>query len=359
MSVTIRSPREPRLAVPARARRPLHPAGAVPALGIETAAQFAREAVREAVARHVDGTLGAIVGEHMDRDGKQVRIELALRCASLMRVPLRNAVPLAAAAELLHNATLVHDDLQDGDRVRRGAPTVWVRHGMAQAINAGDVLLMLPFLVLAESPDAAARNGLTAMVAARAAATACGQSEELSLLPTRRLAWRDYADAARGKTGQIFAIPFEGAALLAGLGRQEARQVGELASWLGLAYQVADDVLDLYGDKGRERVGNDLREGKVSAVCAVHLEREPGDHDALVALLELDRDRTSDDKVRAWSHHFIASGSAAEALDRARTALAWLESAPLPETAEPLRGLMCGLRERFLRPAEQALEALR
>ncbi len=93
----------------------------------------------------------------------------------------------------------------------------------------------------------------------------------------------------------------------------------------------------------------------MSAVCAAHLEREPADREPLLALLALDRMHTSDDEVQAWSRHFVASGSAADALERGRRALVLLETAPLPEAAEPLRSLMLDLRERFLRPAEQAL----
>lgn len=336
--------RNQRASVPARSRRRLH----IAPWSLEEATERAVEEVSAVTARHVHGTLGAIVREHLATGGKRTRILLALRCAQAVDVPLRDAVPLAVAAELLHNATLIHDDLQDGDAVRRGEPTVWARHGVAQAINAGDVLLMLPFLAIADSVDGAARASLTAMVARRAAATACGQSEELSLLADGRVDWASYSGAARGKTGQIFAIPFEGAALLAGALPADAVAVGDLATWLGLAYQTADDLLDLYGDKGRGEAGNDLREGKVSAVIATHLERKPDDHAALLELLRLPREETSTAAVASWSRRFFESGAAAEALARAHSESARIDATPLPESLRPLRAVMSHLRADVL-----------
>ena len=84
----------------------------------------------------------AIAGEHLSTGGKRLRARLAMETGVRLGAEGKEMVPWAAACELLHNATLVHDDLQDGDRVRRGHPTMWVKHGAAQAINAGDLMLM-------------------------------------------------------------------------------------------------------------------------------------------------------------------------------------------------------------------------
>ncbi len=346
--------------VPRRARgaRPLRPiASPKPPLDREAAMAAALARVDAVVREGISEPLRAMVQEHLAAGGKRVRVALALECAAAVGVPLRKAVPIAAASELLHNATLIHDDLQDGDLLRRGAPTLWARHGAAQAINAGDVLLMLPIVALAEAGVGATRATQMATLARRAAATASGQADELALLPDGRLGWADYQGAAIGKTGQILAIPFEAAASLAGLGASAARAVGDLAASLGLVYQVADDVLDLYGVRGRDRVGNDLREGKVSAVVACHLELRPADRPALLALLRTSRDATPDDAVGLWTARMAASGAHGLALGRARDATAHLATAPLPAEVAGLRSLWLGLRERFLAPAEAVLRA--
>ncbi|MCA9571733.1 MAG: polyprenyl synthetase family protein, partial [Myxococcales bacterium] len=83
--------------------------------------------------------LGVIAREHLATGGKRLRARLALATMQALGGDRREAVPWAAAAEMLHNATLVHDDLQDGDAVRRGHPAVWARHGANQAINVGDL----------------------------------------------------------------------------------------------------------------------------------------------------------------------------------------------------------------------------
>ena len=90
----------------------------------------------------------AIAGEHLSTGGKRLRARLAMETGVRLGAEGKEILPWAAACELLHNATLVHDDLQDGDRVRRGQPTMWVKHGPAQAINAGDLMWVAPYLAL-------------------------------------------------------------------------------------------------------------------------------------------------------------------------------------------------------------------
>ena len=165
------------------------------------------------------------------------------------------------------------------------------------------------------------------------------------MLDDGALDWASYEAAAVGKTGQILAIPFEAAAVLAGLDVDSARLVGDQAARLGLAYQVADDVLDLYGDKGRDAVGNDLREGKVSALVALHLERWPHDRDALVAVLRAQRDAVDDATVADWAERFRESGAHEAAMAVARSACATLQ---LSSSARALQPLMHALAGRFV-----------
>ena len=79
---------------------------------------------------------GVMVQEHLATGGKRIRARLAMCATAALGGDRGDAIGWAAAVELLHNATLIHDDIQDGDRMRRGEPTTWVRHGAAQAINA-------------------------------------------------------------------------------------------------------------------------------------------------------------------------------------------------------------------------------
>ena len=103
------------------------------------------EGIRSLIQQHADDFCGNMLQEHIDTGGKRLRATLTLQMAELFQIDHNNALQWALAVELLHNATLIHDDIQDGDRTRRNRPTTWTIHGVPQAINAGDLGLMLPY----------------------------------------------------------------------------------------------------------------------------------------------------------------------------------------------------------------------
>lgn len=246
--------------------------------------------------------LGTLLWDHVSSGGKRLRARLALSTADALGASRAAAVGWAAACELLHNASLLHDDVQDGDRRRRGRETMWVRHGAAQAINAGDLGLMLPTLALEHVPgDDALRWRLARTLSWRAQQVVRGQALELDMQARDLLDWDSYLAAAEGKTAALFSLPVEGTALLSGLEPSRARALGESFGAIGLLFQLQDDVLDLFGDKGRGEVGSDLREGKISALVVEHLRLHPHDTPWLVELLRLPRDRTPE----AWVHEAI------------------------------------------------------
>lgn len=253
--------------------------------------------------------VGSMTVEHLLTGGKRLRARLALAASFALGVSRENAIAWASAVELLHNATLVHDDIQDGDRVRRGEPTTWAKHGIAQAINCGDLLLMLPFLAVQEVHDFEARAKLSALIAEYAARIVRGQAEEMSLLEAGRLDETSYFHAAAGKTGGLFALPIVGAAVMAGVREEDASELGQALEKLGVLFQIQDDVLDLFGDKGRGMMGADIYEGKVSAliVAAVHL--HPALRTELLELLRRPRELKSRVDVDWARDTFVKSGA--------------------------------------------------
>lgn len=264
--------------------------------------------------------LGDIATAHLSTGGKRMRARLALAATEALGAERRRAVPWAAAVELVHNASLIHDDLEDGDEKRRGRPTVWVRHGAAQAINAGDLLLALPYraAVRTEAADAV-RWRLCESLAHAVERMARGQSAELEMLErlsrTARLE-REYLQCARDKTGALFAATVEGAALLAGRSPADASELSEALLPFGVLFQLQDDVLDLFGDKGRGRRGNDLREGKVSALVVEHLRLHPDERSWLCGLLSAPRACTSDEAVDEAIARFEHGGALERCLGR-------------------------------------------
>lgn len=301
---------------------------AAPALPLSRASQESwlrsdagMDALEALMSQLVTGTrlerLGAMAQEHLGAGGKRIRARLALAAAEALGVEREAALGWAAAVELLHNATLLHDDVQDGDRTRRGRPTAWVRHGVPQAINAGDLMLMLPFLAVGRAQtDDDIRWHLCAALARRATDTVRGQAEELELLERGRLDQESFDRAVAGKTGALIALAVEGAALLAGRSPDEARSLGDCFMPLGTLFQLQDDVVDLFGDKGRGRAGSDLEEGKVSALVVAHVALHPRDRAWLVSVLRASREETTPAMVAHTIERFAIGGALRRVLDR-------------------------------------------
>ncbi len=257
------------------------------------------EAVMAELARNDAPDLAAtIVLDHLQSGGKRLRARLALAATQAFGKPRSDAYGWAAACEMLHNATLIHDDLQDGDRVRRGHPTTWVTFGSAQAINAGDLLFVLPTLAIGRCPaDQATKWRLCVILARQAAQVIRGQIDELEMTTRADATWPAYDRAIIGKTSALFELPVEGAAVIAGMSDAEAAKVTKPFRALGKLFQMQDDVLDLFGDKGRDARGSDIKEGKVSALVVEHITRHPQDRDWLIGFLKTPRDQTSQANV--------------------------------------------------------------
>jgi geranylgeranyl diphosphate synthase, type I len=261
--------------------------------------------------------LGEIGVEHLATGGKRLRARLCLAAMEAMGAPRSLGTGWAAACELLHNATLIHDDVQDGDRTRRGHPTVWARHGVAQAINAGDLMLMIPFLAVDRvDVEPGMRWHLGRMLAECAALVARGQATEISVEPSQSLGWAEYRTIVARKTGALFQLPVQGAALLAGRSPAMAQAIALEFQRLGVLFQLQDDVLDLYGDKGREAPGSDLCEGKVTALVIEYLQRVPTDGVWLAGLLAAPRGETDAAQVREAIHRFYLHGALDAVLER-------------------------------------------
>lgn len=199
--------------------------------------------------------------------GKRLRGLLPVALVAAAGGPQAAAVALGAAVELVHNGTLAHDDVQDGDRLRRGHPTLWTQVGQAQAINAGDAMLVAPVANLLAEPTLSAelRAGLALLLADAIVETIRGQVADLRLRDLAAPSLDDLMAVHLAKTGPLFGVCLSGAALLLGGAAPELAACCEAARHLGLAFQLRDDLLDALGTKGRGAAGADLHEGKWTA----------------------------------------------------------------------------------------------
>ena len=227
--------------------------------------------------------LGRIASEHIGNGGKRIRARLALMVARALAAKI-DPVPWATACELLHNASLVHDDIQDRDPFRRQRTSIWAEHGIAQAINAGDLLLMLPFAAVDRlaSPDAM-KWKLTQALVRRTQAAAKGQALELRIRRSLASTWAEWRHAYEGKTGELLALPIEGAALLGGLPTQAARKLGDLFRQFGLVYQMWNDIEQAF-QFAKQRSPRDLT--SLGVLLITHLQLQPDDLSLATGALE-------------------------------------------------------------------------
>ena len=202
--------------------------------------------------------------------GKALRPTLCLWACQAVGGDWRTALPAAAALELVHNFSLVHDDIQDGDRERRHRPTAWSVWGEPQAINAGDSLLILGRLVtlrLGERGVAPARVIEACRVLDRACLTMIeGQCLDISFEDQREVSVEAYLDMIARKTGALLGASLHLGALVAVDDEPLVERFARCGQLLGLAFQIRDDILGVWGaaDVTGKPVAADIRRRKKS-----------------------------------------------------------------------------------------------
>jgi geranylgeranyl diphosphate synthase type I len=201
--------------------------------------------------------------------GKRIRPLLVLLTAASCGADWRSALPAAAAVELVHNFSLVHDDIQDNSPKRRGRDTVWTKWGAPMAINAGDALFVMSNQAIIDLKDK-----YPAEVVVRAAEilhNTCldltrGQFLDMSYEERKDLGVEDYWPMVSGKTSALLSACSQIGALLGGADEEIQEAYRSFGHYLGLAFQVQDDILGIWGDEKLtgKSAASDLVEGKNS-----------------------------------------------------------------------------------------------
>jgi geranylgeranyl diphosphate synthase type I len=197
--------------------------------------------------------------------GKAVRPALALLSAEAAGVPAEVGLPGAVAVELVHNFSLLHDDLMDGDLERRHRPTVWSVWGAPAAILAGDALLALAQEVLLES-DSAHAAAAARLLAGTTRELIRGQVQDLAFERRGDVTLAECLDMAGGKTGSLLSASAAIGAVLAGASEEVTGALSVFGAQVGLAFQLVDDVLGIWGDPAvtGKSIYSDLRSRKKS-----------------------------------------------------------------------------------------------
>jgi geranylgeranyl pyrophosphate synthase len=290
-----------------------------------------RRLSEEAAAR--DGAVGEDAAATLAAGGKRLRPTLVLLCAGPDGGEA--AVRAAAAVELVHMASLVHDDVLDAAPLRRGQPTVVASAGRDRAVAAGDLLFSRAFALLAAAGD----ERPIALLAEASAALARGELAQRQDAYETTIEERRYLERCRLKTAKLF----ECACLLG----CDSREMGEFGAAIGLAFQLLDDVLDVSGPPERtgKARGTDLLDGTVTLPLILAAESDPG-------LREVDLRALDPAAAEALCERIAATGALelvrARALEMVAAAKQGLESGALDDEQRHLLGLVAdGVVQRY------------
>ena len=283
--------------------------------------------------------LTAAIEHLLASGGKRIRPALVILVSRLYSARIEPEVlALAAAVEMLHTASLVHDDLIDGALLRRGIPTLNATWTPGATILTGDYLF-------ARAADLGARTGsprVMRMFAETLMVICSGElKQQFSDLPTRARR-DDYYARIYAKTASLFALATEAAGVLANAAEDEVAALHEYGLSLGTAFQVVDDVLDFIGDETRlgKPVGSDLRQGLITLPTLCYLEQHPNDE--LIVRLLRDGHGSEEDihrAVQAIRESGVIDTALEEARNFAHRSLLALQQLPSGSPCQPMQDL--------------------
>ncbi|WP_017541261.1 family 2 encapsulin nanocompartment cargo protein polyprenyl transferase [Nocardiopsis halophila] len=321
---------DPAAAADAAGRR-----AAGPARGAADVLSDSRDLVGPALREAVEGlppAMGRIAGYHFgwcdedgrpvaDGGGKALRPALVLLSAEAVGGDARRALPAAVAVELVHNFSLLHDDVMDGDTTRRHRPTAWTVFGAGPAVLAGDALLTLAFEVLSRGgSQVGAHRAAEAgrMVGAAVQDLIGGQSADLSFERRGDVGLEECLGMARGKTGALLACCTALGALWAGAGPARVGAMRDFGADLGLSFQIADDLLGIWGDPEAtgKPVHSDLRSRKKTLPVVAAVASRTGAGDELHGLMS-GQERLSDEEAERAAALVEEAGGRTWAVERA------------------------------------------
>ena len=275
--------------------------------------------------------------------GKRLRPTLLLLSYSLFKDDIDTALPLAIGLETYHNHTLLHDDLMDNADVRRGKPTVHKKWDANTAVLSGDAMLIIAFRHFIEA-RCEGKEQILKLFANTALEICEGQQYDVNFERRTDVTESEYMEMIRLKTSVLLACAAKAGALAAGASPKDAGTLYRFAEKMGLAFQVQDDWLDVYGDPKvfGKKIGGDILCGKKTYLLINALNRaDAADKQRLLALLA-DSEMPAGEKIAAVTHIYDALGISQLTLQTIdnlyKEALADLDALSLPaERVAPLR----------------------
>ena len=272
--------------------------------------------------------------------GKRIRPLMTLAATAIFNGDMVRAHRLATAVEFIHSATLLHDDVVDASDERRGQKSANAVFGNEASVLVGDFLFSRAFQLMVEDGNL----DILKILSDASAIIAEGEVLQLATQGNIETSIEDYLAVIKGKTAALFAAACEVGPLVAGAGRDAAQAMCEYGMNLGIAFQIADDVLDYAADAEKlgKAVGDDFREGKMTAPVILALQKANADERSFWIRTMSAREQEDSDLVRAQSiltRHGALDGGLALARDyaaKAREALAEAPDSPLRAALDAL-----------------------
>lgn len=303
------------------------PPGAVSRLGMHYSMEFANvirdlrpdlDAVEERLRTAADlnfPELGAIIETLIGSGGKRLRPVMLLLCARPFNYQLGQLLSAAAGIELLHTASLVHDDTIDRAQLRRGTPTLNSMFDTGTVIMLGDYLFARSAMLAADTMN----PRVVAVFASTLGHICDGQLHEILTAHSLEQTREDYERRIFGKTASLFAGAAEMGAILGEATDPDIAAMREYGSDVGMAFQIIDDVLDLRGttEEIGKPAGLDLRQGTITLPTMIFMARENGSSVATEVRRIVNGGNATDDELRQVAETIRASGALDEAVDRA------------------------------------------
>lgn len=273
--------------------------------------------------------------------GKQIRPVLLLLTCQAAGGNWQQAVPAAAAIELLHNFSLIHDDIEDASPTRRGRETLWRIWGIEQAINAGDAMFALAHIAMARLTDLEVPAPIVVRALRRFDETCVrltqGQHADMDFETRESVSVAEYIEMITGKTAVLLSLCTELGALIAGQDEETITHYAQFGLDLGLAFQVKDDILGIWGDEsliGKSASTDIITKKKTlpvlygleksSTLQTLYEQEETDGHfvEQVVALLNKNGAHTfASEKAAAYTQSALGNLEAAQATTEAFTAL--------------------------------------
>ncbi len=282
--------------------------------------------------------------------GKQLRPLFLLLSCEAVGGHSREALPAALALELVHNFTLVHDDIMDHDELRHGRETVYKKYEESTAILAGDALLVQAFRALADVEAALLPRvlaGLTAGILEVCEGQALDKEFELRASVTLD----EYYGMIAKKTGRLFSLACEIGGLLGHGSEQQVQGLKEYGASLGRAFQIQDDVLDLVSDKATlgKDIGSDIRENKKTFLMAYLFQYGAQEQQQQIRRLAK-KNELSREELQQAASVFTAAGALQAAETEIKRCIALAQTALQPieneEAKNPLLLMLTALAQR-------------